>query len=255
MSIDRANLRHEIQSELAELETNLHRAVERCEKKYGIPATQLFQRLTELKALRPNAWEDDDGRLMLRILDPDTLALLLRVQQKNRLDKIGNSLWKDLTKREKRAAPKLGGFFGSNRSFPRQRPTKIDVKLALYLIFVIEKIIGRRFPFSRSATGDHDPPRGPAFDALLAALALAQRQAELSAGATKKPAPNRTALENIVKIVRTRIFDNLLESQGFDRSSSGILANGDTIALTISLARKRLHANLKEVPTNTNFFK
>jgi hypothetical protein len=86
-----------------------------------------------------------------------------------------------LSKAQLRSADADARFFVSeNRIWSRGRPVETDIPLLLYLIFVIEKIVGRRqFPISRpsadlkSSRNSQRPPCGPAFELLRAAYALA----------------------------------------------------------------------------------
>jgi hypothetical protein len=59
--------------------------------------------------------------------------------------------WGELTKEERRKASAKGAWwFSSNRVEQRGRPVDTDIPLLLYFVFVIEEIIGQKFPRARS---------------------------------------------------------------------------------------------------------
>jgi hypothetical protein len=184
------------------------------------------------------------------LLDLDTRAVLLRASQ-GRWGEVEKAQWKRLDRTERRSAQKLGDFLDSERTFPRQRPAEINTRLALYLIFAIEELLGKEFPFSRPTDGG--TPKGPAFRAVLAAMALVQARVKPYAG--KSHRPNKAGLASIVEITRTKEFDHLLRQQGFHRTSNDVLRHSRSIALTVALARRniveaRKKRRKKRTPTN-----
>jgi hypothetical protein len=227
------------------IDNDLRHALDRCVKQYGISFSEAWERLTDIPPvlLLPDV-EANEG------LDLGGQASLLRVSQ-GRFAESETVQWEQLDKKERRSAKKLAAFLDSKLSFPRQRPAEINVRLALYLIFALEELLGRKLPFSRSAVGG--PPRGPAFKAVFAALILAQARVEPKA--TKSPKPNTAGLASVVEITRTEEFDRLLREQGYERTSAGVRDYGHSIALTIGLARKnRIKAHRRRrkprAPTN-----
>jgi hypothetical protein len=242
----------------------LRQALDRCEKRYGISAEQTFDRLTDLPPLQllvpatslpPNPSLAAAAVLNPILSDRDAQASLLLAEQKlgpyianaqcaqqKAPPDIENARWTDLTKAEKRAAAKLADFLGKGRSFRRQRPSGIDYPLALYLIFTLEELLGRKAPYSRSPSDDHlnGYPSGPAFDALLAALHLAQWRKAIRAGHPAKSAlPSGQAVESIIKVTRSKEFDNLMNLQGLTRAPEYAVACARMLAHVIGLARSR----------------
>ena len=172
-------------SDLASTEQVLRRALDKCKEKYGVAADEAWNRLTKI----PSALLLPDAGANV-VLDLNARAALLRVSQVQ-WQEVEAAHWKQLGKTERRSANKLAAFFDSERQFPRQRPNKINVRLVLYFIFVFEELLGRRFPFSRPASGG--TPRGPAFDAVLAAMDFATQGA--SRGRIKRGPQNYRGLE------------------------------------------------------------
>jgi hypothetical protein len=170
-------------------------------------------------------------------------AALLRVSQVQ-WQEVETAHWKQLGKTERRSANKLAAFFDSERQFPRQRPNKINVRLVLYFIFVFEELLGRRFPFSRPASGR--APQGPAFDAVLAAMAFTHARIEPWENQTRPSKLKGVGIASIVEITRSKPFDKLLRRQRFRRTPHDVLWYGDAIALTVALARKQIVAARKK---------
>jgi hypothetical protein len=222
------------------LETELRHALARCQKEYDTSAEEAFARLSDIPTLLlvvPGFPPDPVSISDPQVVDNDGQAALLRAEQK-RWGDIEGVQWDDLTKAEKRAAAKLANFLGKGRSFRRQRPSEIDYPLALYLIFTLEDLLGRKVPYSRPLLGGS--PRGPAFDALLAALHLTQWRKAIRAGRPAKSArPSRQALESIIKVTRSKHFDNLLQIQWLTRNPANSVGSARTLAHTIGLARNK----------------
>ena len=171
------------------------------------------------------------------LLDLGARASLLRASQ-GKWGEIESVQWEQLDRKERRSAQKLAAFLDSDRLFPKQRPAEIDTRLALYLIFWFEEILGKKVPFSRPTDGGS--ARGPAFRAVLYALLLA----ELRSG--KQPKPNAAGLAGIIETTRTKEFDDLMRLQGFERTSASAVEHGVSLALTVGLARKSIvEARLK----------
>jgi hypothetical protein len=230
--------RGSLQSQVATLQKKLRDALIRCEKQYdGIKAEQLFQKLTEIP---PTVLTPLQAVEMAEIISPDNQAMLLRADQRQWAE-IDTVQWRDLSKKDKRAARKLTSFLGKGRSHRRQRPNSINYTLALFLIFTLEEILGRPIPFSRSASGG--PPRGPAFDALLAALTLAQWRVAIRAE-TVPTAPGPSALESVLKVTRSERFENLTQRQGLERKPAFATAMSHSLVHTIGMARGRPRAKV-----------
>src|SRR3974390_916229 len=174
-----------IEEQKAALENELRSALKKFETSYRVPADFAFKRLTDI----PNSllWPMPtiSKRTMEVIVDDDAKAALLRTNQ-GRWGEIENATWTNLTKAEKRASRKLTGFLGQGRPFPRQRPTQSYPALTLFLIFTIEELLGKRFPFSRLPSGGS--AKGPAFKTLVAAQNLAQWRIAVRAGSPPKTA-------------------------------------------------------------------
>ena len=215
-------------------EAKLRRALVECQTQYGISVEAAYKCLTNvpLALLLPDVEANE-------LLDLDARASLLRLSQ-GRFSEPETAQWGQLDKKERRSAHKLAAFLDSARQFPRQRPSHINLPLALYLIFAFEALLGRNLPFSRPSSGG--TPRGPAFTAVLAAIALTDARAEPYREHADSPKLNRAGLADIIEITRTKEFDCLLRAQGFERTPASVLANGHSIALTIALARKRIVA-------------
>jgi len=197
-------------------------ALVECKEEYDISVDVLREGLTNIPPVL--FLQDVEAN---ELLDLDAQASLQRASQ-GRWEDIENSSWKQLDKNERRSAQKLAAFLDTDRLFQRQRPAEIDTRLALYLIFRFEGILGKKIPFSRGGSA-----RGPAFRAVLYALLLA----ELRSG---KPAkPNAAGLASIIETTRTKEFDDLMRQQGFERTSASAVQNGISLALTVALARKR----------------
>jgi hypothetical protein len=205
------------------IDNDLRHALDRCVKQYGISFSEAWERLTDIPPVL--LLPDSEAKL-----DLGGQASLLRASQ-------GESetvQWEQLNKKERRSAKKLAAFLDSKLSFPQQRPAEINIRLALYLIFTFEELLGGKLPFSRPADGGL--PRGPAFEAVRAALI--QAQARVEPKATKSTKPNTVGLASLIKITRTEEFDLLLREQGYERTSAGVCDYGHSIALTIGLARR-----------------
>jgi hypothetical protein len=216
------------------IEAKLRRALVECQKRYGISVEAACKCLTDVPPvlLLPN---DEANEL----LDLDARASLLRFSQ-GRFSEAETAQWDQFDKKERRSAHKVAAFLDSERQFPRQRPSHINLRLALYLIFAFEALLDRKLPFSRPSSGG--APRGPAFTAVMAAIALTQARAESYTEHADSSKLNRAGLADIIEITRTKEFHCLLRAQGFDRTPASVLANGHSIALTIALARKRIVA-------------
>jgi hypothetical protein len=210
------------------IENDLRRALNRCVKQYGISFSEAWECLTNIPPvlLLPEVEANE-------YLDLGGQASLLRTSQ-GRFAESETVQWEQLDKKERRSAKKLAAFLDSKLSFPRQRPAEINIRLALYLIFAFEELLGGKLPFSRPSDGGL--PRGPAFEAVRAALILAHVRVEPKA--IKSPKPNTAGLASIIEITRTEEFDHLLRVQGLERTSAGVRDYGHSIALTIGLARK-----------------
>jgi len=187
------------------IEKELYCALVECKEQYDIPVNVLREALTNVTPVLflPDVESNE-------LLDPDAQASLLRTRQR-RWEEIENAKWGQLDKKERRSAQKLAAFLDSDRSFPKQRPAEIDTRLALYLIFRFEEILGKKLPFSRPTVGGS--ARGPAFRAVLYALLLAELKI--------RQTPNRNAagLASIIETTRTKQFDDLMRLQGFERTS------------------------------------
>jgi len=207
------------------IEKELFCALVECKEQYDIPVDVLREGLTNIPPVLFLHDVDSNG-----LLDLDVQASLLRASQ-GRWDGIENSEWRQLDKKERRSARKLAAFLDSDRLFPKQRPAEIDTRLALYLIFRFEEILGKGVPFSRPTDGGS--ARGPAFRAVFYALLLA----ELRSG--KQAKPNAAGLASIIETTRTKEFDDLMRRQGFERTSASAVQHGVSLALTVALARKR----------------
>jgi hypothetical protein len=220
------------------LEGDLRTALAKCEAKYKINADHAFAALTNiperllspLKPL-PEIWRQT-------IIDADAKAMLLRMD-KNRWGQIENARWEDLSKAEKRSAMALAGFLGSGRTFIKQRPAEIDYGLAMFLIFTLEELLGRKVPFSRRF--QDRLPCGPAFGALLASLKLAHcratlRQPERSLPTNVEP----RALEEILRVTNRPALDQNLHRHGLRRSSACVAAEVHTLLLILGMSRKRM---------------
>jgi hypothetical protein len=242
---ERLRKRMSNKDQLRTLEAELCSALIECKRQYGVSPDELRKRLTSIPSflLLPDVEANE-------LLDLDARASLFQASQRKR-GQVEKARWERLDRKERRSAQKLADFLDSERMFPRQRPAEINTRLALYLIFVFEELLGERFPFSRSTGGG--TPKGPAFRAVLAAMALAQARAPPYAHKSHKP--NKAGLASIVEITRTKEFDQLLGQQGFRRTSNDVLGNSRSIALTVALARKRIvkarnRRRKKRVPTN-----
>ena len=233
-----ASLQEEWLSDLASTEQVLRRALDKCKEKYGVAADEAWNRLTKI----PSALLLPDAGANV-VLDLNARAALLRVS-KIQWQEVETAHWKQLGKLERRSANKLAAFFDSERQFPRQRPYKINVRLALYFIFVFEELLGQRFPFSRPPSGG--TPRGPAFEAVLAAMDFAHARSEPWANQTKPSKLKGAGVASIVEIRRSKPFDKLLRQQGFRRTPLDVLEYGYSIALTVALARKQIVAARKK---------
>jgi hypothetical protein len=232
------------QDRLQTIESDLSLALDKCSERYGISVDEARQRLTNvpLALLLQNDKADE-------LLDLNARAGLLRVSQ-GKWGEPDAASWEQLDQKERRSANKLATYVGSERLFPRQRPSEINIRLALYLVFALEELLGGKLPFSRPPDGGI--PGGPAFETVLAAMALVQARAEPYAGTPSRP--NKAGLANIVEITRTEEFDRLLLQQGFERTPHDVLWHGNAIALTVALVRKRMVAERKKrkktIPTN-----
>jgi len=230
VSCGRSRWRMSCQDSLQTLESDLCRALDECHVQYGISIDEARNRLTNV----PQALilPDDKADELLNL----DLAGLLRVSQGKPGGEVGPASWEQLNKKERRSAKKLAAYIGSARLFPRQRPSEINIPLALYLVFALEELFEKKLPLSRPASGG--TPRGPAFRAVLAAMALAQARAEPYAGKPRRP--SNVGLASIIEITKTNEFDHLLRQQGFERTSGCVFWHGNSIALTVALARKRI---------------
>jgi hypothetical protein len=224
--------RGNLQSRHAALQNKLRDALVRCEKKYGISAEQSFQKLPAI----PTIWLLPQQPIeMGEITARDDRAMLIRADQM-RWAEVENAKWSDLSKKDKRAAKKLTSFLGKGRSHRRQRPSTINYTLALFLIFTLEEVLGRPVPFSRPPSGGS--PRGPAFEALLAALTLAQWRVAIRAEMPPS-APTPSALESVLKVTRGKRFEKLLQMQGLDRGPTCAAVMSHSVVHTIGMARRR----------------
>jgi len=207
------------------IEKELCCALVECKEQYDIPVDVLREAVTNIPPvlLLPDFEANE-------LLDLNAQASLLRASQ-GRWDEIENAEWGKFDRKERRSTQKLAAFLDADRLFPKQRPAEIDTRLAVYLIFRFEEILGKKLPFSRPTDGGS--ARGPAFKAVLYALLLA----ELRSG--KQPKPNAAGLASIIETTRTKEFDDLMRLQGFEQTSTSAVKNGRSLAVTIALARKR----------------
>jgi hypothetical protein len=122
-------------------------------------------------------------------------------------------------------------------SFPQQRPAKIHYRVALYLLLAFEELLGRRLPFSRQFIGGL--PGGAAFEALLAAIAIAQLRISVRSEGPLAADPKPAAVRSLIEVTRSKAFNELLGAQGLDRSPLNALWNSHVLALTVGMARSR----------------
>jgi hypothetical protein len=207
------------------IEKELCCALVECKEQYDIPVNVLREALTNIPPVL--FLQDVESN---ELLDLNAQASLLRASQ-GRWGEIENAQWGQLDRKERRSAQKRAAFLDSDRLFAKQRPAEIDTRLALYLIFRFEEILGKKLPFSRPTDGGS--ARGPAFRAVFYALLLA----ELRSG--KQAKPNAAGLASIIETTRTKEFYDLMRLQGFERTSGSAVQNGMSLALTVALARKR----------------
>ena len=217
-----------------------------CERRYNISASEAFERLTKVPAILLLSRGDivDPQLSMQARLTSDAKATLLRAWQKN-WGQIATARWDQLDKKERRSAKKFTALLDKQQFFPRQRPSKIDYRVALYLMFTFESLIGSKFPFSRPASGGN--ARGPAFEALRISIGLAQWR--LCGSPFKTPehfVPKPEALADFVRVTRTQSFRNLMRQRGLSRTPECVISSGEVFALTVADARKKMRTGRRK---------
>ena len=234
--------------ELRALEEVLWRALSKCAKRYGISAEEGYKRLTQdvpsslldQQARQGQAPSDlpNLGGLLQIGIDDDGKAMLLRAHQ-NKWNGVLHANWGALTKAEKRSAQNLSRFPGSGRTFIRQRPSKIHHALAVFLVLTFEDLLSRKIPVSRSFHRGGSPC-GPAFEAVLASLNLAQCRAAVRSGRPLPTEVKPTAMAEIVRVIKSKAFDKALHICGGSRELSFPAGAANCWALALGIARKEL---------------
>jgi hypothetical protein len=219
------------------LRGHLRACEKRSKKTFPPDAFDLITKLPPILLLQRGDIVDPQLSMQTR-LTPDAKATLLRAWQGRwGQGQIETARWDQLDKKERRAAKKFAALLDKQQFFPRQRPNEIDYRIALYLIFTLEGLLGKRLPVSRPTTGGS--PRGPAFEALRISIGLAQWRLF---GAPFNPpdiyVPKPEALVDLIRLTKPPGFDELMRQQGLSRTPECVISAGETLALTVAHARQ-----------------
>jgi hypothetical protein len=118
----------------------------------------------------------------------------------------------------------------------RGRPREISYYLALYLIFVFKDILGGELPFSRPNSGG--APHGPAFEAVIAALAVAQWRLQQRVAVPLGYRLGRPAVANLIEGMRTSAFKDQMNRHRLTQDPAYFIGQAASIAYMVQLARK-----------------
>jgi hypothetical protein len=128
-------------------------------------------------------------------------------------------------------------FDQERSSGTRGQPRKISYYLALYLIFVFKDILGGKLPFSRPNPDYGRPksgsgPHGPAFEAIAAALEVAQWRLQYRVVAPLGYRLGRSALASLIEVTRDQTFEHYQDPAHF-------ISGAASITLMVEQARKK----------------
>ena len=167
--------------------------------------------------------------------DPDTLARLLAVHE---TQPDAAATWKGLSIRERARAKRLGQFLDSDRTTLGGGHYKVDPALVLYLAWIIERVWGKQFAFSRPSVGGE--PQGPMFELLMKALKHHISKALQAAPLLKLPlpqVPKKETVAGILKLARTEAFDKKRREFGFERTPESVAEHASSLRLIVAETR------------------